>query len=90
MERPMKKVKLPDTDSVQKLAEFWDTHDATDFQDQLEDVTTPVFDRKPSDESIRIPLKLREAKAVQRLAKVQGVTREELVRTWVLQKIAGS
>ena len=39
----MKQPKLPKTDSIQKLAEFWDTHDLTDFEDQLEEVTEPVF-----------------------------------------------
>jgi len=30
-------------DSIEKLAEFWDTHDLTDFEDELEEVTEPVF-----------------------------------------------
>jgi len=46
MERPMKKSKLPKTDSIQKLAEFWDSHDLTDFEDELETVDGPVFKRE--------------------------------------------
>ena len=30
-------MKIPDTDSVRELAEFWDTHEVTAFDDQLED-----------------------------------------------------
>ena len=41
----MKKSKLPKTDSIQKLAEFWDTHDLTDFEDELEEVAEPIFVR---------------------------------------------
>jgi hypothetical protein len=41
----LKKTKLPKTDSILKLAEFWDTHDLTDFEDELEEVTEPVFAR---------------------------------------------
>jgi hypothetical protein len=37
------KVRLPKTDSIDELAQFWDTHDLTDFEDQLEVVTEPVF-----------------------------------------------
>ena len=33
-------------DSVQELAQFWDTHELTDFEDQLEEVTEPVFERQ--------------------------------------------
>ena len=44
----MKKLSMPDTRSasVQELAEFWDTHDLTDFQDQLEQDKGPTFVRK--------------------------------------------
>ena len=41
----MKTSKLPRTDSIQELARFWDTHDLTDFDDELEEVTEPVFVR---------------------------------------------
>jgi hypothetical protein len=85
MERPMKKSKLPRTDSIQKLAEFWDTHDLTDFEDELEDVAEPVFVRGTA---IKVHLQRREARAVEQLAQAKGVSQEELIRGWVLQKIA--
>jgi hypothetical protein len=31
----MKKSKLTKIDSIYKLAEFWDTHELTDFEDEL-------------------------------------------------------
>ena len=34
---------LPQTDSIRELAQFWDTHDLTEFEDKLEEVTEPVF-----------------------------------------------
>ena len=40
------KTRLPTTDSIRELANFWDTHDLTDFDDQLEEITEPVFERK--------------------------------------------
>lgn len=84
MERPMKKPKPPKTDSIQELAKFWDTHDLTDFEDELEEVTEPVFMRGTS---IKVPLKSGEVKAVEQLAQAKGLSREELVRAWVLQKL---
>lgn len=36
--------KIPKTDSIAELAKFWDPHDLTDFEDQLEEVTAPVFE----------------------------------------------
>lgn len=84
MEEPMKKSKLPKTDSIQELAEFWDSHDLSDYQDELEEISEPVFVRR---EAIQVPLKSREVQAVERLAEAKGISREELVRAWVLQKL---
>lgn len=41
----MKESKLPKTDSIEKLAEFWETHDLTDFEEELEEVAETVFVR---------------------------------------------
>ena len=45
MEKTIRRRKLPDTDSVEKLAGFWDRHDLTDFEHVLEEVREPVFAR---------------------------------------------
>ncbi len=36
---------IPDTDSIEELAHFWDTHDVTDFENEFVEVTEPVFVR---------------------------------------------
>jgi hypothetical protein len=85
MERPMKKKpKLPKTDSIQELAEFWDAHDLTDFEDELEEVPGPVF---LSGAVIRVPLESRQVEELERMAQTKGVSREELLRAWVAQKL---
>ena len=81
----MKKSKMPRTDSIQELAEFWDTHDLADYEADLVEVDKPVFVRRTA---IKVPLEMKEAEAVEQMAQAQGVSREELVRTWVLQKLA--
>ena len=80
----MKKSKLPNTDSIQELAEFWDTHDLTDFEDQLEEVAEPVFVRRAAN---KVSLESGEVEAVEQMAQAKGVSREELIRGWVLQKL---
>jgi hypothetical protein len=76
--------RLPRTDSIKELARFWDTHDLTDFEDLLEEVTQPVFERQTV-----IPLNLEpaEAKAVRKIAKAEGVADAEPIRGWVREKI---
>ncbi len=34
---------LPEDYSIDELAEFWDTHDLTDFEEELEEVPEPLF-----------------------------------------------
>jgi hypothetical protein len=81
----MKTPKLPRTDSIQELAHFWDTHDLTDFQGELEEVAEPAFVRGTP---IQVHLAAAEAQAVQQIAQSKGVSQEELIREWVLQKLA--
>ena len=75
---------IPKTDSIAELAQFWAEHDLTDFEDQLEEVTEPVFERK---KAMAIPLAPQEMAAIQSMAQAQGVDAVDLVRGWVLEKI---
>ena len=84
MEQPKTKPKLPKTDSFQESPEFWDTHDLIDFEEELEEVAEPVFVRGSA---ITVPLDSREVEAVEQMAQAKGVSREELVRAWVLQNV---
>ncbi|RUT09804.1 hypothetical protein DSM106972_002990 [Dulcicalothrix desertica PCC 7102] len=80
----MKSQKLPQTDSIKELAEFWQTHDLTDFEDELEEVTEPVFERKTI---LQIELQPQDVEAVRETARQRGVSDTELIREWVLEKI---
>ena len=75
---------IPQTDSIQELAQFWDTHDLTDFEDELEEVTEPVFERKAM---VKIPLQPEEMEAVREIAESRGVACADLIRQWVLERI---
>jgi predicted DNA binding CopG/RHH family protein len=85
----MKGLKLPQIDSIEELAQFWDTHDLTEFEEELEEVTEPVFERKP-DTVIPLHLKPQELEAVKRVAQARGVAEAALVREWVLEKLQDS
>ncbi len=74
----MNGLKIPETDSTKELAQFWDTHDLTDFGDQLEEVTEPVFQRDA--ETVLGPLRLPEVEAVKRVARSKGVEYIALIR----------
>ena len=83
----MKTEALPQTDSIQELAQFWDRHDLTDFEDELEEVTEAVFERRTV---IALDLESAEPEAVKRLAESKGVADAELIRGWVREKIGSA
>ena len=85
----MKSGRIPDTDSIEELSKFWDTHDLTDFEDQLEEVRTPVF-RSRKESTFAIALTPREAQELKRLAQSEGVKETKLMRDWVRKKLRES
>src|SRR5205814_6895853 len=92
----MKTKKLPKMDSIQKLAKFWDTHDSTDFEDELVEVTEPVFERGRSisvrvqPESITVYVRPDEARAIRQSARAKGVTVVTLISKCIRQAVVGS
>jgi len=79
---------IPHTDSIKELASFWDTHDLTDFDEQLEEVTEAVFERKET--VLNVPLSAEEASALAAIAESRGVDAVSLVREWVQQNVQPS
>jgi hypothetical protein len=86
MERPMKQQAIPQTDSIRELADFWDSHDVTDFDEELEEVKEIVFERR-DDSVLELHLTPEEAAAVKRLAEKRGVASTKLIEEWVRQKV---
>ncbi len=80
----MSSQQLPQTDSIQELAKFWDNHDITDFEDELEEVGERVFERATD---ITVHLETDAANAIRAMAQVRGVADSELIREWVLERI---
>ena len=78
--------KFPQSDSIKELAEFWDTHDLTDFEGQLEEVTQVVFE-KESETVMKLRLQPQEAKTVKQLAETKGIPQETLIQEWVIEKL---
>ena len=84
----MNRLKIPETDSIEELVKFWDTHDLTDYEEQVEEVTVPVFQRQV--ETVAVPLRSQELQAVRRIAESRGVDYVALIQDWVLEKLHSS
>ena len=84
MEEPIRSKKIPKTDSIGELARFWDRHDITDFEDELEEMTVPIFQQETL---VRIRLPQNEFETIKEIAKSRGVEYPELIRQWVSEKV---
>jgi len=82
----MKRTTLPNTDSIEELAKFWDAHDLTDFESDLEEVAEPVFVRAKG-VTLSIALEPTEAGHLQQIARSRGVNRNTVIRQWILERL---
>jgi len=81
--------KIPQIDSIHELARFWDTHDLTEFEDDLEEIEKPVFDRGEQG-MMRIRLLPEQMAALKRIADSKGVDQADLIKEWVSEKLQAS
>jgi hypothetical protein len=68
-------------DSLEKMGEFWDTHDFTEYDDlKMPDVEFNI--------SCAVPIELDLLSSMERQAHRRGVKIETLVNLWLQQKLA--
>ena len=76
--------KIPQTDSIEELARFWDCHDLTEFEDELEEESEKIFDRETV---VKVLLPCKEAESLKELAQSKGLDDADLIRQWVLERV---
>jgi predicted DNA binding CopG/RHH family protein len=87
--RSKPKEKLPEMTgwSDEQIAEFWETHDSTDYLDQMEDVE--LKQEIPQDyRVISLRLEAEDIERAKRLARRKGVPYTVLLRIWIKEKLA--
>jgi len=80
-----KREKIPEFDSLNEMANFWDDHNFVDFEDEFEaapDVKIDIKNRR------YLPISLKMYEKMERIAHQKGMSVERLIRTWVAEKLA--
>lgn len=82
---------IPDFKSIEEEANFWDTHDTTEYA--WEDLNEPLEIGDPLKASVEkrraerlaafLQLEPKSLRATQRLARRKGVTSEVLIKAWI-------
>jgi hypothetical protein len=79
---------IPDFESIEEEAEFWDTHDFTDYEHELEPVEFEIVKPLKSTWMLSIRLEKETFDALQAVAKRKGLGASTLARMWILEELA--
>jgi len=79
--------KIPKFSNEQEEAEFWSTHDATQFLDQSEPVDVKFVDARPPRTRIALQLDPTTIDELKNVARNKGVDYHTLVRSWVIERL---
>ena len=78
------KSKISEARSYREIAEFWDTHDMTDYWDQTEPVE---FEVDIQSEATYYALERQLSQELVKAADERGVSAETLLNIWVQEKL---
>ncbi len=77
--------RIPAFATREEEAEFWDTHDTTDFEDEMVPVKVKVA--KHLSEGVTVRLDSRTVARLRELAAAKGLGPSTLMRMWVLERL---
>jgi predicted DNA binding CopG/RHH family protein len=83
-----RKKELPDMTgwSEEQIAEFWETHESTEYLDQMEDVEVEL--KIPQDyRVISLRMEAKDIERTKRLARRKGLPYTVLLRMWIKEKL---
>ncbi len=79
--------RIPAFRSIAEEAEFWDTHDSAEFEDEFETVTDVTFVRAKRKRGLTVRLEPETLAALSRAAREQGIGPSTLARMWIVQRL---
>ena len=85
VQKERKKRRIPEFRTIEEEAEFWDTHDTTDYEDEFKPIKVrfadKLFDR------VTIPVDADTLAQLDALAREEELNATALARRWVLERL---
>jgi len=81
----MTKSRIPKLKNIQEEAEFWDTHDTTDFEDEFK--TVKVRFAKNLSEGVTVRFDPVTSNKLRVEAHQKGIGPTTLIRMWILERL---
>ena len=80
--------KIPKFADEQQEAEFWATHDATEFMSETAPVDMTFMDARPPQTRVSLQLDPEIIDDLKAVAQHKGVDYQTLIRAWVRERLA--
>ena len=88
MTQPERKSRIPEFRTREEEAKFWDTHDFTEFEDELQRVNVEVA--RPLSHVLQVRLDDDAMHRIARSARAKGLAPSTLARMWILEHLSES
>ena len=85
MSETKKQTRIPTFNSPEEEAEFWDTHDTADFEDEFE--RTEVRFAKNLSQGITVRFTAETLETLRATARRKGIGPTTLARMWILERL---
>ena len=79
--------KIPEFKTYEEEANFWDTHDFTEFEDETREVDMVVKLDQPKQETLILRLQKDVKDGMKKIARRNGLGVSALARLWILEKL---
>ncbi len=79
--------RIPRFSSIEEMAEFWDTHDSSEYEHEFEPVEFEIAKPLKSTWMLSIRLEKETFDALQAIAKPKGLGASTLARMWILEEL---
>ena len=79
--------RIPKFKSYKEEAKFWDSHDVTDYLDELEPVKMTMDLKEPKQETLTLRIQPVLKSRLEKIAKSYGVNLSTLARIWLIDKL---
>ena len=83
------KSRIPHFRTIEEAAQFWDTHDSAEFEDEFEEVSDVRFvvTRARPKKGITVRLEEDLLETLRREARAKGIGPSTLIRMWILEHL---
>ena len=80
-----KKSRIPEFKSYAEEAEFWDTHDFTEFEDETHPID--VHFAKTSSECVQVIFDPDTNRKLEQFARALGLNKSALIHNWIMERL---